>query len=377
MSILLDAVSRNKQQQTSPLPDAITTPRAHYPRPQKAAMPMAKLALLGVAVAVGIGLAWGISIWQQPPTMTISPAQLQHNLPTVENNAALTRPQARAVTASTEPSIGVTLAGKVALPRAQALPESHLPENQYMGQVSDARFMPPAGVNSLAYGTQGPNGVPAQAYPPQNTAYAGQAYQANTFTHSSRSATEPNVPADSSYEDYMSTSAQVSQGQDVQNEAQEDNQQPVVLGVRDTGQSQLDALRQQVSAAAADVGLETKQSRQDDELVATFQEALNDVEYTQAAKTPVSAAKVDPIPRTAADDIPRYGQLPAALQLQVPEFNIVAHVYSSDERQRWLNVDGAELQEGGMIGGKLKIIEIRPRDVVLEIQGTQFKVPAI
>ncbi|MGL5669484.1 MAG: general secretion pathway protein GspB, partial [Shewanella sp.] len=77
------------------------------------------------------------------------------------------------------------------------------------------------------------------------------------------------------------------------------------------------------------------------------------------------------------DDIPKYGQLPAGLQLQVPEFNIVAHVYSTDASQRWLNVDGAELQEGDQIGGKLKIIAIRPRDVVLEIQGTQFRVPAI
>jgi len=30
-----------------------------------------------------------------------------------------------------------------------------------------------------------------------------------------------------------------------------------------------------------------------------------------------------------------------------------------------------------MIGGKLEVVEIRPRDVVLAIEGTQFKVPAI
>lgn len=379
MSILLDAVSRNKQQQTSPLPDAITTPRAHYPRPRKAAMPVAKLALLGVAVAAGIGLAWAISTWQQQAT-TVSLAQLRHDVPSVKNSAALERTQVRVVQASTEQK-GVTLAGKVALPRAQALPESHLLESRYMGQTADARFMPPTGVNALAYGAQGQNGVSVQAYQPQTSAYSGQdtAYQASAFTHSPHSVASPSVPADSSYADYMSTSAQVAQGQDAQEHLQDENrqQQPVALGVRDTGVSQLDVLRQQVSAAAADVGLETNQSRQDDKLVATFQDALKEVEYTQAAKTPVTAAKVDPIPRTAADDIPRYGQLPAALQLQVPEFNIVAHVYSSDESQRWLNVDGAELQEGGMIGGKLTIIEIRPRDVVLDIQGTQFKVPAI
>ena len=175
----------------------------------------------------------------------------------------------------------------------------------------------------------------------------------------------------------MSTSAQVdaasrevaSMSTDTQ------TQQPMMLGANanESGLASLEALRQQVSAAAEDVGLETNKSRDEDKLVASFQNALKDVEYTNAAETNVTEAKLDPIPKTAADDIPKYGQLPAGLQLQV----IVAHVYSSDPTQRWLNVDGAELQEGDMIAGKLKIISIRPRDIVLDIQGTQFKVPAI
>ncbi|MDN5370437.1 MAG: ral secretion pathway protein, partial [Shewanella sp.] len=52
-------------------------------------------------------------------------------------------------------------------------------------------------------------------------------------------------------------------------------------------------------------------------------------------------------------------------------------MYATDPTKRWLNVDGKELQEGDKIKSKLKIIEIRPRDVVLDIQGTRFKVPAI
>lgn len=40
MSILLDAVTRNKQQQSSALPDAVLTPRPSYPTPRKAAFPV-------------------------------------------------------------------------------------------------------------------------------------------------------------------------------------------------------------------------------------------------------------------------------------------------------------------------------------------------
>lgn len=59
MSILLDAVTRNKQQQLSPLPDAVLTPRTNYPESRKASIPLVKLSLLALAVAIGVGIAWG------------------------------------------------------------------------------------------------------------------------------------------------------------------------------------------------------------------------------------------------------------------------------------------------------------------------------
>lgn len=354
MSILLDAVTRNKQQ-SSPLPDAVLTPRANYPQPRRAGIPVAKLGLLALAIAVGVGGAWGVSMLHQANKPSIAhseviveaPASVIRNTaqePVVGSGAATTVTPA----ASTEDvnTSGIRLAGKVALPRAQelndgALVQQTLPNVNNYGRVSNIS----------------PNDDP-------------------------------------SYEDYLTTSAAV--GATTSNLTQSSitdegginqaafdqtsvDQEPIMLGAgaNRQGLKQLDALRQQVNAAAADVGLETEQSRQDDKLVATFQDALKDVEYTKAAKTPVTEPKLDPIPKLAGDNIPKYGQLPAELQLQVPEFNIVAHVYSTNESQRWLNVDGAELQEGDMIGGKLKIISIRPRDVVLEIRGTQFKVPAM
>ncbi|MGL6123578.1 MAG: general secretion pathway protein GspB, partial [Shewanella sp.] len=248
----------------------------------------------------------------------------------------------------TEPSralSGVRLAGKVALPRAQILPEF----------TASSQFQ--------------------QAIAPHSTQVDPSANMHATVTTQTQGHRDL-AANDSSYGDYMSTSAQVDT---VSRNAETIAVQPMMLGANanQSGLASLEALRQQVSAAAEDVGLETNKSRDEDKLVASFQNALKDVEYTNAAQTNVTEAKLDPIPKTATDDIPKYGQLPAGMQLQVPEFNIVAHVYSSVPSQRWLNVDGEELQEGDMIAGKLKIISIRPRDIVLDIQGAQFKIPAI
>ncbi|MFV0597874.1 general secretion pathway protein GspB [Shewanella sp.] len=362
MSILLDAVTRNKQQQTSPLPDAVLTPRASYPTARKSAFPVAKLSLLAVAVALGVGVAWGVANWQQQNAMsivnaapnTINPSMADRKAEYTPQTASTVQPSRASAGAVTSAALqtgvseqtsaetsGFRLAGKVALPREQVLNEA------------------PANVQSY----QNPN----MSSTPAATASAS-------------------ASADPSYDDYLATSADLDETSRAQQSSDEQlapqetaESEPIMLGANANrqGLATLEALREQVNAAAADVGLETTQSRKEDELVANFQDALKDVEYVKAAKTPVTEPKLDPIPKVENDDIPKYGQLPAGLQLQVPEFNIVAHVYSTDASQRWLNVDGAELQEGDKIGGKLKIISIRPRDVVLEIQGTQFRVPAI
>ncbi|MEI6859595.1 MAG: general secretion pathway protein GspB [Shewanella sp.] len=160
--------------------------------------------------------------------------------------------------------------------------------------------------------------------------------------------------------------------------------EPIILGANanQKGQDMLAALKFEVNQAASEVGLETdsatpKNYQDENNLVAVFEAALKAVEVKNSLAAPMTAFELDPIPATKPDSLPKYGQLPAGLQLQVPEFNITAHVYSTNPNNRWLNVDGAELQEGDSIGGKLEIIEIRPRDVVLSIQGTEFKVPAI
>lgn len=369
MSILLDAVTRNKQQQSSSLPDAVLTPRANYPQPRQAGFPFAKLSVLTFAIAVGVGVAWGVAMFRQsefreeqlwlrqadkpPVSVSVMIADTAVTAQTgVQKVSQATVTDAERVTAAVQISsaeyanTGIRLAGKVALPRAQEL------------NGSASVLQAPSNANS--YG--GVSSIPQNNDPSyQDYLATSAAVDAITRGPNQPSATDANAinPAES--------------------EQTPASQEAIMLGAgaNQQGVDQLEVLRQQVSVAAADLGLDTTQSRQNDQLLATFEDALKDVEYVKAAKTPVTEPKLDPIPKPEGDDIPKYGQLPAGLQLQVPEFNIVAHVYSTDPSQRWLNVDGSELQEGDMIAGKLKIISIRPRDIVLDIQGTQFKVPAI
>ncbi|MGL5486364.1 MAG: general secretion pathway protein GspB, partial [Shewanella sp.] len=168
MSILLDAVTRNKQQQSSALPDVVLTPRASYPTPRKAAFPVAKLSLLAVAIALGVGGAWGIANWQQSSSMAVLKANDAHKSNTYQGaviaaHASKTGSDAvvnqtnreLSTSATSEPEVspdthpqdargtaGFRLAGKVALPREQVLNEQPLSMQGYVNSnISSAQTL--------------------------------------------------------------------------------------------------------------------------------------------------------------------------------------------------------------------------------------------
>lgn len=335
MSILLDAVMRAKQQE-QPL-DAIITPRAQYQAMNRTRHLGLKLALFVTLLGLAVLAAWLLSsasplrqsafkaplpersVTRQPDALALMSSPKVSRSPQANPS-----PQADVAVGTQPASPNVQLAGKVALPVPIARP---------MG------------------------------------------YQAQPVPISER----PNL-AQGSRTIAMATEV-------TDNAAQE----PIILGANSNqrGQDLLNSLQAQVDEAAKDVGFSNATNAQarnapvsrseppSDNLLAAFEAALKAVEIDKAVATPVTEPKLDPIPEPGADTLPNYGQLPAGVQLQVPEFTILAHVYASNPDNRWLNVDGAELQQGDMIGGALRIVEIRPRDVVLEVAGTEFKVPAI
>lgn len=394
MSILLDAVVRNKQQNSAGNFDPALTPRPQTGKHKKS-IPLKGIVSVCISVGLGFGLSWLLSTqWPQPLTRVgqmesivaggqnqLQPQnQQQIHEPTQavlgQNYSQQSQEQALAPKIATISAQQISpiradqeirLAAKVALPEAKARP---LPT--YRQPQAEA----------------GPRRGDHQAQNSQDVSVAVMAEKRNGGALNESS--QPN---------------RESMGE----------REPIILGANANarGQQELASLRLEVERAANVVGLnqqpdavdlaEVRQKHvnqpdlsqpaiqnssqaqtprltpeQNNNLVAAFEAALKEVEVESSVNQELTAPQLNPIPQSdTTETIPKYGQLPATLQSQVPEFNIFAHVYAGAPEKRWLNVDGIELQQGDLIGGKLRIIEIRPRDVVLDIQGTEFKVPAI
>ena len=331
MSILLDAVTRNKQQEGVNVPDPVMTPRPNYQPQSDYFAGVAKLKwpmLFALALGLGVSLAWFTSQFNRAPVPYVGqssePVQQVIQAPV---RAAEVHTQVDRISTA-EPELAqevasVRMAGKVALPMAKP----------YVASVNGgSRQLPrePQGLNA-AQTTNGP--------------------AVEQVVNSSKS----------------SGIIQASQGE------------PIILGANanQRGMDELAKLKREVEYAASDVGIKPP-SQSANNLVAAFEAALRDVEASESQNREVTPDELNPIPRVATSDgVRKFGELPLSVQQQVPEFNINAHVYAGAPERRWLNVDGVELQQGDSIAAGLKIIEIRPRDVILEIQGESFKVPAI
>ncbi|GIU47887.1 general secretion pathway protein GspB [Shewanella sp. KT0246] len=394
MSILLDAVTKEKQQQMGELPDAVLTPRANYQQVASHAW-LKYLVLAGVIIA-GVASAWGLSKIIAPSSSvkdTIE-SQVTYTSARTENS----NQNSTTEDINTEPSSEVRIASKVALPIAKPLSQVN-GSTQFVSRVEQQ----PANDVVYDYRLNNNRGEVTTNNQPKEQSYSQSSYSSG---NASNQQTRSNTASVNDYSNFDSTNTGSSNSRSNNSEPKSSSErqltaaelqalygdEAIILGANSNYRkpSDLDALRMKVSAAASDVNYEQQSQRapieptnepvvdNSNNLMAAFEAALKEVEYENSANAPVTAEKLDPIPTTPKqDEIPPYGQLPASVQLQVPEFNIQAHVYSSAAENRWLNVDGKELQEGDTIKGKLEIIEIRPRDVVLEIDGSKFKVPAI
>ncbi|MEL4399973.1 general secretion pathway protein GspB [Shewanella algae] len=381
MSILLDAVTRAKQQEMGEQLDPVLTPRAQYRRQSSASSYLKPLAVLVAAVLAGGALAWG---WHSldtnkkplaPETSSVGGQASQQQARQQDESQGYKQPTQAAEVAE-QGATEVRLAGKVALPMAQPIPQTQAVQSRTIQaqntrpqnvQAANRATINQSSVNQSSINQSGEAEIAARQSPASvNAQSTGSDLLAASVAEAAKELQFAQLQADGS--------ATVNQPQEMP--AADD--EPIILGANPNrrGLEVLESLKRQVNEAAEDVGLSSAESRRQDELVAQFQAALADVEHRHSAEKPVSPPELDPIPK-AEEEVPPYGGLPAGLQLQVPEFEISAHVYASEPSKRWLNVEGAELQEGDSIKGQLKIVEIRPRDVVLEIQGQKFRVPAI
>lgn len=80
---------------------------------------------------------------------------------------------------------------------------------------------------------------------------------------------------------------------------------------------------------------------------------------------------------TVRDNVPRIDQLPASTLSRLPAMVFAAHMYSSNDADRWVRVNNRRLSEGDNIDSNVQIIKIEPQHVVLSFQGTEFRMNAL
>lgn len=90
-----------------------------------------------------------------------------------------------------------------------------------------------------------------------------------------------------------------------------------------------------------------------------------------AARDP-AATHAPAAPPPAEPTLLLFAELPYATRQAMPAMKISMQVYHQDPSRRFIIVNGARLQEGGVIGTELKLSDIRPDGIVLEFRGERF-----
>ncbi|REL36493.1 AAA family ATPase [Thalassotalea euphylliae] len=101
------------------------------------------------------------------------------------------------------------------------------------------------------------------------------------------------------------------------------------------------------------------------ELLAKVQQAVDDTEQQQPL---VPAASESPVPSLL--------DMPSHIQNSVPAMTFEVHIFATDGNG-WVRVNGRERYEGDVVAGRVVLAQINQEDVVLELDGQQFSLPAL
>ncbi len=69
--------------------------------------------------------------------------------------------------------------------------------------------------------------------------------------------------------------------------------------------------------------------------------------------------------------------LPSNVQARIPAFVYGSHVFSSNNRDRFISLNGKNYHEGEIALGVLNVVKIQPNYTIFRIDGTSFTVPSL
>jgi len=98
---------------------------------------------------------------------------------------------------------------------------------------------------------------------------------------------------------------------------------------------------------------------------------------TPSTRTP-DAQEISPVrqegPASQQNTPPRLEELPLAIRAAIPELKFSGHVYSPTPSRRMIMANASIVREGDMITPQLKLEEITEDGLLLDYQGTLFRV---
>lgn len=107
------------------------------------------------------------------------------------------------------------------------------------------------------------------------------------------------------------------------------------------------------------------------ELLKRFEEAVAAVDQAPVENDAYQADVV------SMGDVPKIHELPASILTRLPSMAFSAHMYASDDENRWVRVNGMRLSEGEYVEDGLQVIKIEPQHVVMSFRGEEFVMNAL
>lgn len=98
--------------------------------------------------------------------------------------------------------------------------------------------------------------------------------------------------------------------------------------------------------------------------------------FASALEATADGVRVETSPSQTAPAVD-IASLERPLQLQIPPLKFEAHVYATSTNQRWVKVNGKTLQEGQWVTADIRIKEITPQFVLLQLGNQLFSMAAL
>lgn len=113
------------------------------------------------------------------------------------------------------------------------------------------------------------------------------------------------------------------------------------------------------------------------DLLEKFNQAIKESESVAPELAKQASQPVDAELDEYFSKVPKINELNAQQQMSIPTLIYETHLYSSDDNQRWVKINGKTLQQQQWINGDIQVLEIQRSLLILQMGHIRFSVPAL